>query len=204
MKIPCPRVYLLALSAIAVFTLASCSKPQRGVGGGAGGDVRRYYPGPNPAWQGKAAGGVQPFGPVGEDLKASLLGHPAPEVWLAFPPAAGQEDSRNTASGGDEPATIRVDLPPEAVASLSAYWRETLALRYELDINDGGHDGQAHGEMVAKLFNASTQTGNGLMKMQIVAPDGGRAICPAEAWGVMEFVNHSAAAVIEQAKGYKE
>lgn len=199
MKIPFPRVCLLALSAIALCALASCAKSQ-----GRGDYVRVIYPGdPAPAWEGKAAGEVQPFDPVGETLKASLLAHPAPEVWLAFPPAAGQAHPQNTASGGDEPTAIRVNLPPEAVARLSAYWRETLLFRYELDIKGAG-DGQSHMKMIDRLVYANNHAGGGLAEMQIDAPDGRRAISHGEARDVMTFINHSAQAIIEQAKEYKK
>lgn len=205
MKIMSPRVCLLALSVIAVFTSASCAKSREvksaEVKSTAGASVS--YPDPNPTWQGKAAGEVRPFGPVGEDLKAYLLGYPAPEVWLAFPPSAGQAPAQNTASGGDEPTTIRVNLPPEAVARLAAYWRETLAFRYELDVK-GAPDRQSHYELLVNMTNANTRAGNELMEMQIDAPDGRRTICPAEAWDIMKFINLAAAAIIEQAKEYKK
>ncbi|HEX8284490.1 MAG TPA: hypothetical protein VF588_14085 [Pyrinomonadaceae bacterium] len=205
MNMSCPRIYVSTLSVIALFTPASCIKSRESHGNTASvtntavvSVVR-----PSLAFEGKAAGEVQPFKPVGEDLEASLSAHPAPDVWLTFPAAAGQTRSQSTPPGEDESTAIRVALPPEAGAVLSALWKLSLISHYRLQI-DGARDGVSSRNMMVTHMNATTRAQVELEKMQIDAPDGRRAISPDEAGELVKFINVSARAIIEEVKQDRE
>ena len=199
MKMACPRVTLSALSVIALFTLASCSRPGFNTGGG-----DRVLVGSNPLTKGnKAAGELQPFTPADKDLAALLSGHPPPKVWLVMPPSTGQAGSPGASTGGPEPATVRVYLPPEAMPVLSALWKSSLTCRYLMEI-EGAKDRQSYMNLMIEINNATVAAENELLKIQMDAPGGRRAISAEEAGELVTFINASASTIIEQAKEYKK
>ena len=109
------RISLLALLSTAVVSNSQCNRPATDALAHAqnGSESNtEAVPVSEPALQGRAAGEVRPFSLAGDDIKASLLAHPAPEVWLVFEPSMGGGQSQGArANRGD--VTLKVELPPE-------------------------------------------------------------------------------------------
>jgi hypothetical protein len=201
---------LLPILAVLVLPLASCSRPPISAqgarnsptitaGGGAistptpdpniprntGGGIIVPTPDPN---HGKAAGELLPFEPAGDNLKASLLAHPPPDVWLVFPASVGQGQKQDNSMNGST-STIKVELPPEAKKELSSYWRYLLSVRRDTSL--------------IEMINARHDAERELQKIQLDPPDGRRPIARDEAEELVEFIRQSELDLMDQADKYR-
>ena len=202
---------LLPILVVLVLPLASCShspnsaqetrnSPTITTGGGAistptpdpniprntagGGGV----PTPDPN-HGKAAGELLPFKLTSEDLRAAVLAHPVPEMWLVFPasmePVPKQDDSVSGSA-----LTIRVELPPEAKKALSSYWRYLLSVRRDTSLVD--------------MINTRNDTFRELQKIELDSPSGRRTIARDEAEELVEFIGKAELDLMDQVAPYRK
>jgi hypothetical protein len=200
-----PITCLVILLVIFVTTAAKCdfslasvqqekSHTGRGVGTGS-------MPVAAPVIQGEADGAVLPFNYGGEDLKASILAQPPPEVWLAFPASDKQEKTDGTSSA--TAPVLRIELPLSAKQLLSSQWAEVLAAKYQMEI-EGERDAQSHTRNLVTIVNSFKHSELGLKKIYIDAPDGRRTISQDETRSLASFINSAATDIIKQAKENKK
>ncbi|HEX8651100.1 MAG TPA: hypothetical protein VF708_09670 [Pyrinomonadaceae bacterium] len=186
-------VFSLALMITALLAFASFAKAQ--TSGSVAVAVTR---GPHPAWEGKAAGDVQPFERKDEDLKTALLSQPVPDIWLEF--TEGQREGQPTRQTPDtKEAIIKVTLPPEAKAILVSYWEEALKFDYNEAFVKPRSAQEAYDRDVAwsKYITANISK---LQKVKIAAPDGRRAISDKEAEDLIYFARKASYNLIKSAK----
>lgn len=156
---------------------------------------------PAPALQGMAGGETALFNHPANDLKASVLAHPVPQVWLVFPVLS--EAHRARAIDNPSLPTIKVDLPQEAAPTIQAQWEVVLACQYERDVT-GIQNAQSGMNFDIAVANSFLHTRRELQKLSIDAPDGRRNISQDEADSIASFINASAVDVIKQARQYKD
>jgi len=151
-----------------------------------------------PLLEGKADGKVLPFEPAGENLKASLFAHPAPEVWLAFRVPAKQGQPQTATGDTNEPAT-KTELTPEAKRALQSHWEMALDYYYKSEFGEVPDAESDRNESVV-LTNSFLVTTRKLKTLPIDAPDGRRNISWNEASDLARFMAAAAANLVEQAK----
>ncbi len=158
-------------------------------------------PQPHAAIEGKAVGRVIPFKPSGDDLKAALLVHPSPELWLEFPAATGIGETPAISATGTE-KMVRIDLPVAALKALSDCWEVYLSAHYNISV-EPLRDANGLFKEKMRLANAIDETSDELRKSKIAAPDGTRDISYYEAEDLMERFHVMAVEVIQQGLQYK-
>jgi hypothetical protein len=156
---------------------------------------------PAPAFQGVAGGELALFKHQENNLKASVLAHPVPEVWLVF--AVPAESEKPQGIGNASVATVKVELPQEAEQTIQSQWELVLARQYEREVV-GLRDVKSGISNDVAVANSFLNTGRELQKLLINAPDGKRNISQDEAYSIASFINASAVDVIKQVKKYKD
>jgi hypothetical protein len=189
-------IFSLALMITALLALASFAKAQ--TGGGISVAVTR---GPHPAWEGKAAGDVQPFERKDEDLKPALLSQPVPDIWLEF--NEGQREGQlPRQTPNTKEAIIKITLPPEAKAILKSFWDEALKFDYNEAFVKPRSAQESYDRDVAwsRYVMASISK---LQKVEIASPDGRRPISDKEAEELIYFARKASANLIKSVKDDK-
>lgn len=186
-------IFSLALTFTAVLVLTSFAKAQ--TSGGVDIAVTR---GPHPAWEGKAAGDVQPFERTDDDLKTALLNQPVPDIWLEF--TEGQREGQAARQPSDtKEEIIKVTLPPEAKAILKSYWEEALKFDYnEAYVKAMSPQEAIDRDMAWSRYNVRSD--GKLRKVEIAAPDGRRAISDKEASDLLVFAHVASLSLIKSTK----
>jgi hypothetical protein len=185
--------FSLALTFTTVLALASFAQAQ--TSGAVGVAVTR---GPHPAWEGKAAGDVQPFERKDENLKTALLSQPVPNIWLEF--TEGQREGQPPRTKPDTKETIiKVTLPPEAKAILKSLWEEALKFDYNEAFVKPRSVQEAYERDVAWSRHVTASISK-LHKVEIVAPDGRRAISDKEASDLIYFARGVSADLVHRMK----
>jgi hypothetical protein len=187
------NIFSLALMITAVLALASFAHAQ--TSGGVAVTVTR---GPHPAWEGKAAGDVQPFERKDEDLKTALLSQPVPDIWLEF--AEGQRNGQSPRKTPDTKETIiKVTLPPDARAILKSFWEEALKFDYKEAFVKPRSAQESYDRDVAwsRYITASISK---LRKVEIAAPDGRRVLSDKEAPDLIYFARGASFDLVKRMK----
>lgn len=150
-----------------------------------------------PANQGEAEGTVPNFHPGGDDLRASVLAQPLPQVWLVTPAQVSPADP-----GAEKDGAVRIDLPDEARTALTPIWKAYLEYYLKTDF-DHEKEAQRRLDRDVAMVTTAAKTAAGLEELSINAPDGRRRLSHDEALGIVSFLGRSAKGVVEQAKQYK-
>ncbi|MGA9994632.1 MAG: hypothetical protein WBP93_04410 [Pyrinomonadaceae bacterium] len=195
------KIFLLALALIAVLIFAQCAK--RSQNGGVTTVTNVTATRNSPAWQGKAAGVVQPFKLKKRSLKAALLAHPVPEVWLVFAENSNKGQPPSTASESKE-AFITVQLPPEAKSILNSFWKVALEYEYYRVFEKKKHSVQDNTDrFLAWAYYHEGMIGK-LRQVEIDAPGGRRTISDDEARELLPFTHKAAIDLMEREKAYQK
>ena len=122
---------LIAVVGVSIALSQKASRPPVTAADGAPKITATSSPPYVPADQGEANGGVPNFQPGGDDLRASVLAQPLPQVWLVSPAQGG-----SGAPGAGKAETVRVDLPDEANTALTPVWQAYLAYHLKINFED--------------------------------------------------------------------
>jgi hypothetical protein len=195
---------LLVLSA-ALFTTTQCTRPATMAQISDARDNANVpsvaaAPLPGPALQGKAGGEVLRFEFEGGDLRAKVLSHPAPEMWLVFPAARDQGQSHNSNVSTDG---VKVELPPEAKRLLRLQWETALPAAYDWELG-GVSSVSARSLLSATIMQSSQKASLELTKVIVDAPGGRRPLTLGEGVDLASFVGKAVFEIVEQAKGFKK
>jgi hypothetical protein len=150
-----------------------------------------------PSDQLKVNGSAQDFLLSGDDLNASVLAQPLPQVWLEFDANEnpGNLELKNAKA-------VRIDLPDEAGTSLTSCWRAYLEYGLKTKV-ENEKDIQTLVHQDVAMVATAARTAASLEELTIDAPNGRRKVSHDEAWEIVSFLGRSANDVIEQAKQYK-
>jgi hypothetical protein len=187
------KIFSLVLTLIAVLVFTSGAKSQTGTRV----DVA-VSRGPHPAWEGKAAGDVQPFERNNYDLRLALPGQPVLDVWLEFVESKREGQPTRKSSEDKEPL-IKVTLPPEAKELLKSYWEEALKFDYNEAFVKPRNAQEGYDRDVAWTRYCTSSTEK-LQKIEIDAPDGRRNISDEEAPDLLFFLHKASASLVKSAK----
>jgi hypothetical protein len=126
---------------------------------------------------------LAPVYEVKEKSVESLQALPMPEIWIVF------EANDN----------LSADLPQEALTLLNSYWKETIKLRYKLNVEKPKAGREAQNKTAA-IFNLATKTKALLEQNQISAPNEKRVISAAEAREIIRTLSYAADDLITTAE----
>jgi len=187
------KMFSLALTLVAILAFAQYAKSQTSAGVTVG--VTR---GPHPAWEGKAAGAVQPFERNNADLKTALFSQPVPDVWLEFVESQREGQSVRPTSKGAEPI-IKVTLPPEAKNILKLFWEQALKFDYdEAFVKPSKAQEGYDRDMAWMSYHVKTELN--LQQVEVAAPDGRRRISDVESTALAVFMHKASISLVEKVK----
>ena len=154
-----------------------------------------------PTWEGTADGDLSPLLLDGGDLKASVLSHPLPKVFLSFK-ASEMQRGTSAAVSIQTDAVMRVDLSSTINVTLASLWHAELEYSYKKEI-EGISSGQAQVNEQREVLRSIIATIEFLKRQTIDAPNGRRNISENEALDILRFMRASVESVTEQAQKFK-